>query len=241
MNGTDFARAALLGVALAAAGASVNAAETIDFQSGNGTIGSTDSKITYFTSGDGAIGPFSAADFTAAQTGTAAHIVTHYPAWIAGLAAAPTAQWIATSAADAAQSALYAYSFTVTSAAVTSASISLNYAVDNQLGQPGSPGVAGLYLNGVALPGSNGIGDFLAQYSYTDSNITALVHPGVNTLYFYQYDVGVVAGSIFAGSIVIDAVPEPGTYSLFIGGLGCLAAMAGVHRRRRDRRVGFER
>jgi hypothetical protein len=37
-------------------------AETIVLRSGNGTIGSTDRDISYFSSGDGAIGPFISGD-----------------------------------------------------------------------------------------------------------------------------------------------------------------------------------
>jgi hypothetical protein len=55
---------------------------------------------------------------------------------------------------------------------IAGGSLTLNYEVDNELGDT-NPGV---YLNGTALPGSTRIGnpgEFTALQTYTDTNITA--------------------------------------------------------------------
>lgn len=89
--------------------------------------------------GDGAIGPFTAADFAAAVNGPHATVINAYPAWVGALPSAPAAKWIAVNGSDAPRSALYAYSFTVNSSTIGSASLSMSYAVDNNLGQTTVP------------------------------------------------------------------------------------------------------
>ncbi len=206
-------------------------AQTITLRSGNGAVGSADSDITFFSSGDGAIGPFTAGDFAAATAGSHATVVNAYPAWVASLSADPLAKWIAVNASDSPKSALYAYTFDVTSPSIASASITLNYAVDNNLGQSSVPG---LYLNGTALPTTSGLGGFGHQYTYTDNNIASLLQPGTNTLYFYQYDYGGVAGSIFSATIDVTPrpVPVPAAAWLLLSGVGGLGILA-----RRERRT----
>jgi hypothetical protein len=95
--------------------------------------------VAWAAPGDGAIGPFTAADFAAAVNGPHATVINAYPAWVGALPSAPAAKWIAVNGSDAPQSALYAYSFTVNSSTIGSASLSMSYAVDNNLGQTTVP------------------------------------------------------------------------------------------------------
>ncbi len=116
-----------------------------------------------FTSADFAA-PFSAANFTAAQTGTAAFVQISTPFYVSSLSSGPGASWIGTNSAAATNvgdTALYAISFNVPDSFLSGA-LTLFYAVDNELGGT-NPGI---YLNGNALPSSTGIGSFDKQYTY---------------------------------------------------------------------------
>jgi hypothetical protein len=134
--------------------------------------------------------PFTAANFSSAQTGTPASVLTTTPFYTAAaLLTAAGAEWIGTSAgagnrSSPAYTALYAISFDIPDAFV-SGSLTLNYEVDNALGDL-NPGV---YLNGTALPGSTGIpcgagvacsGAFSALQTYTDNSVTADLVQGTN-------------------------------------------------------------
>lgn len=79
---------------------------------------------------------FHRANFTAAQTGTSAFVLTGTPSWISSLPAAPAAKWLGTdgtSGTGSGDTAMYAVSFNIPDAFV-SGSLTLNYAVDNELG-----------------------------------------------------------------------------------------------------------
>jgi len=179
--------------------------EIITLRSGNGTVGSADKNITFFSRGDGAIGPFSSADFTAAVNGASAAIVAPISAYVASLPADPAAQWIAVDGNLSPRSALYAYSFRVNTQSIKSATFDIYYAVDNNLGDPSSEG---LYINGTALAGSANLdmsayGLYSRQYHFSASDVSSLLHPGTNTLYFYQWDYGGAAAAIFSASLAI--------------------------------------
>jgi hypothetical protein len=45
-------------------------------------------------------------------------------------------------------------------------------------------------------------------FTFSSDQIGPLLHAGTNTLYFYQYDQGVVAGSIFSGEIDITPAAQ---------------------------------
>jgi len=116
--------------------------------------------------------------------------------------------------------ALYAVTFTLTQA-VASASLALDYAVDNQLGATN----AGVYLNGTALPGSTGIGGFASLNTYSDASIGSLLKVGSNTLYFNDVNTGTIqtaAGLIFAATLTVNPVPEPATPGMVAAGLAAL-------------------
>ena len=206
--------------------------QIIDLRSGNGSVGGTDSAVSYLLGpADSAFGsPFVAQDFTDARNGSAASIVNPNGAWLTPAAFAPdtTARWISNSSTGASiegASALYAIDFTVTDWAVAAASITFNFSVDNQLGS----GVnEGLFLNGTALSGSTTGGNFNAVYTFTRSDIASLLVNGTNTLYINTTDVGGPAGLIFSATISTVAVPEPGMVAL----LGLGLAGLGLARRR---------
>ena len=142
------------------------------------------------------------------------------------------AKWIGTSAgggngSTADFTALYAISFTLPDSFV-SGSLILNYEVDNELGDI-NPGI---YLNGIALPGSTGIpgsgtGSFNALQTYTDANVTSDLVEGTNWLYIDGVNVGAEGGLIFSANIATvnasttSAAPEPA--SLWLLGAGLIA------------------
>ena len=142
---------------LAVAAAAASQATTVTLRSGNGTIGSTDSLITFL------LGPadtdFNAvltpSDFLNAQNGPAASIIPH-PFWIGALSTDPAAQWIGTNAdagsSNSGTTGLYAESFFLPFD-VGSATMTLDFAVDNSLGGFVNTGA---FLNGLALNVSGG-------------------------------------------------------------------------------------
>jgi hypothetical protein len=200
-------------------------ADSITVNSGAGvTFLNSGSTTTDFSS------PFSAANFSSAQTGTAAFVLTSTPFYIPSLPAAPAAKWIGTNATagtGAGDTALYAISFDVPDA-FTTASLTLDYAVDNELGRSN----AGIYLNGIALTGSTGIGGFTSQNVYTNSNIGADLVQGTNWLYFDAVNVGGPAGLIFSANIATSTAATPEPASVLLIGAGLMAVAALTKRRR---------
>jgi hypothetical protein len=182
--------------------------------------------------------PFTMANFTAAQTGTAASVLTSTPFYIGSLPDGPGAVWIGTNPSAGTSSgntALYAISFNLAST-VSSASLNLFYAVDNILGES-NPGI---YINGVALPSSTGLlcslctTSFTQENHYTDANIGSLLVSGTNWLYFDAVNQGGPAGLIFSANITTEATtatPEPP--SVLLLGIGVLSLFAFTGRGRR--------
>jgi hypothetical protein len=194
------------------------------------------SAVTFLPNGTSTTTDFSSAfipaNFTSAQTGANADVLTTTPFYTtAASLTGAGAQWIGTSAGGGNGStpdftALYAISFNIPDAFV-SGSLTLNYEVDNVLGDL-NPGI---YLNGTALPGSTnntGCGPecFLALQSYTDSSVTANLVQGTNWLYIDAVNVGAEGGLIFSATISTvnstGVTPEPSTYGLTLIGFGLL-------------------
>lgn len=180
--------------------------------------------------------PFTAADFGAAVSGNPAHVIVPHGAWTPGISD-PLARWINFDGMftnpdgtpgpglGTPGSCLYAVPFTITTVGITSATISLEFAVDDYLGDStfGGGNSDGLYVNGL-LTGYDG-GNYASPTFHTQ-NITAMVNTGSNYLYFYQRDAGVlVSGLIFSARITV--LPAPG--ALTLAGLGSLCLL----RRRR--------
>jgi hypothetical protein len=217
-------RVRLLTCALAfAAGAT---ATTVSLHSGNGVVGGNDSQI-HFLLGPGAsdFAALTATDFTNAQTGPMAFIIVPNGAWISSLPADPAALWIGDNpgAAGNANTDLYAISFTLPSA-VASASITLNYATDNELGSGTNDG---MFINGTGVSPAPTPGSFSSQQTYTNSNVGSLLHAGTNWLYLDAVNLGGPGGFIFSATIttqdvVAGGAPEPASL-LLIG-----SALAGI-------------
>jgi hypothetical protein len=225
-----------------------SSSQSIVLRSGNNSQpGSPDPNITFYTNysnnqpnypgdgpiGDGPLGQFTSAAFAAAAGGAHAQVVSPCNCWLSGLSADPLAQWIAVDASSSPLSALYAYPFNVPSQ-VTAASMTLNFAVDNNLGESAgitgqgalgsSNNVPGLYLNGTALPNTSGLpptndgSAFTSQWTYASGDISALLKTGTNTLYLYQYDWGGIAGTIFSATINLTQATQ--NYDLIIAPAG---------------------
>jgi hypothetical protein len=177
--------------------------------------------------------PFTGANFLAAETGTAASIESSDPHYIASLPSAPAAIWIGTNTTagvNVGDTALYAISFDIPDAFV-SASLNMFYAIDNELG--GSN--AGIYLNGIALPASTGIGGFSSQFTYTDASVGGDLVQGTNWLYIDGVNLGGPAGLIFSADISTvnsSSVPEPSSAWLLTGLL--IAGAVSWRLRKRD-------
>jgi len=151
--------------------------------------------------------PFTAQNFTAAQTGPTASALSSTPYYALSLPDGPNAVWIGTSAnagATVGDTALYAVSFTLPSS-VSSASLTLYYDVDNNLGYT-NPGI---YINGTALPNSTGLPPgcvnqvcaFTQENTYTAASIGSLLVSGTNWIYFDAVNLGGPAGLIFSAVI----------------------------------------
>jgi hypothetical protein len=207
-------------------------AEVILLRSGNGTVGGTDSLVNML------VGPanspfgaaFTPADFTAARTGPAAHIINNHAAWIAGLAGDPNSKWIGTNpgAVSEGATALYAIDFALTQP-VLSATLDLHYSVDNLLG--GGPN-QGVFLNGTAISGSSTGGSFGSEFTLFRGDIGPLLSVGTNTLYINASDVGGPGGLLFRAEINTVPVPEPSTLALFLLAIGSISGY-GYYRRKR--------
>jgi hypothetical protein len=174
-----------------------------------------------------------AADFTAAQTGTPAFVQTSTPYWFTA-SDIPGAVWIgtnATASTGTGDTALYAVSFDLPSG-VSAASLSIDYGVDNDLGDTN----AGIFINGTALPESTGIpcgsgvacdGSFTTVNTYNDPAIASLLDSGTNWLYFDAVNLGDPGGLIFSADITYTpaavATPEPSLALVIALGIGALA------------------
>lgn len=218
-------------------------AEVITLRSGQvgglpGVAGQSDDIITVHPNNPpgGAVSPspFTPADFAAAVSGASAQVINPYSVWTPGISD-PLARWI-NFHADIQQnpdgtvggtgygspgSALYAVPFVVTTPLATSAVLQLELAVDDSFGDwfVSGPNPDGLYINGVTTGFQGG--------NYATPTLHTQVIPvatGLNYLYFYQRDVGVlVSGLIFSATLT---VPAP-------AGLGLLAAGGLLVSRRR--------
>lgn len=224
--------------------ASASQAAVITLRSGNGTAPGTpatpvlDPAVTVLQGAAvGDFAPLAAGDFAAAKAGPAAFVVAPHPQWITPAASVdPLAQWVSVTANGSANlasnpagsfSGLYAISFNISGAALTSAVLNLTAYADNVLGGINNGGVnQGIYLNGVALLGSSGTGTqgYIAAgaKTLTNVNILPLLVAGVNTLYFDVVNTNTgPSGLMFSGVITTTqvAVPVSGVAGLLAVGM----------------------
>jgi hypothetical protein len=192
---------------------------------------------------------FTPANFNSAQSGANAVVLSSTPSYTtAASLTTDGAQWIGTSAgagngSTPGYTALYAISFTVP-AAFASGSLTVNYEVDNALGDTNS----GIYLNGLALPGSTGIpcgvgvacsNSFSALQTYTDSNVTADLVQGTNWLYIDAVNLGGPGGLIFSANVsTINSTGTPEPAAVWLLGTGLVALGAAARRKGSRRRPG---
>lgn len=205
----------------------ISSAETINLRSGNGNFGENDKYVNML------VGPansafadvFTLANFTDAKNGSDAFIVAPHPAWGGGLPDDTISKWISTNSGGAGEgsTAMYAISFFVFMP-FDSASIDLHLKADNELG--GGPN-EGVYLNGIALAGTSGFGEFPLETVIARNDIGSILVPGENTLYINATDVGGPSGLLFRATIetTTGVVPEPVTATLFGTGLAALWAL----------------
>lgn len=173
-------------------------AEDVQFHTGNGAVGSADSQVRLVQRS----GPFFDADFAAARSGNAAIIVDRYGTWHRTLSTDSAAQWVCVDSQRTPVDVLLAQDFVIQSARVTSASIQVRYSVDDVVGASQIPG---FYLNGIAIPGAPaGEGDWRAEYTFTNSRVATLLHPGINTFYCYGNDTRLtVSGTMYSVHVMI--------------------------------------
>jgi hypothetical protein len=193
------------------------------------SYGQLDVGLTYITNGAAGFGfasTFTAADFAAAQGGPDAYtkapltqgtFQVYAPSLFAPY---PLAQWVnIVSDPFVGRSMLYAMPFQLTTANITSASLSLKWAVDDFLGDPmaSDPNPVGVYLNGQPVPTAISGGDKLLLTTALDFNIGPLLQTGQNWIYFYQRDAGATSGPGASGlmfGVTITVVPEPSSHLL---------------------------
>jgi hypothetical protein len=237
----------ILFVVTTATGAIETHASMIALHSGNGSIGSADTKITFLK------GPknspfgyaFTTADFASARAGASANIVNPHPNWKMQLGSDKTAKWISTSPSGASKgnTALYAIDFTVGPGSITSATLDFDFLVDNALGDSRNEG---LFINGFSLEKSKLIANaperrafFQADQSFATFSITSLLKEGVNTLFINAADAGGPSGLQFSASINVQqvanviAVPEPSSIAIWslMGVFGLVASTRSRSRR----------
>ena len=216
-----------------------SSAVMINLKSGNGAIGGADSEITYKLGPIDSAFPsaFTASDFDDARNGPSAQIINRHPAWLdpSLFNGDTSANWISDSQNGASQgaTALYAIDFVNPFASVLSAQMDFYWLVDNVLGDGTN---AGVFLNGVAVPGPGG-GSFGGNNPPSlGLDIAPLLITGTNTLYFNSIDVGGPGGFLFSANIEIledtggpgpNPIPEPTT--LLLMGLGIVGL--GVRRK----------
>ncbi|MEP6667335.1 MAG: T9SS type A sorting domain-containing protein [Nocardioidaceae bacterium] len=179
-------------------------AETIVFRSGAGltTPGSRDTTI-HLLKGPTASAfqsAFTTTSFARARSESTAKLTTLNPDWIPKLTADPLARWVNQSGESATGStALYSRDFHL-DGPLNSVRLLLRYAVDNTLG---TTTTAGIYVNGVAVPGTMNLGDYHQQWTLS-ADITSLVHVGTNTLYLYGRNTQFDAGIMFSAVVLVN-------------------------------------
>lgn len=242
-NLTNRPIARVVSLALISAVCSAAHAETITLRSGQvgglpGLATQFDDTVTFGSTvptGPLSASPFTAADFNASSANPAI-VINPYTVWLPSLTFDSQARWIGTGLYNdpvnppnlgAPSSALYRAPFNVSTTGITSASISIAFACDDNLGDQlfGGANPIGAYLrdpSGNVTPlipvtgGGYGIETVVLNYS-----ITGAIDTGLNELFLYQRDQGSgIAGLIFGAEIRV--IPAPASAGIM--GLSLLAA-----------------
>jgi uncharacterized protein (TIGR03437 family) len=181
----------------------------VTVRSGNGNIGGRDSAVKFFlgpSAGDFSL-PLTSADFSNAQAGPAAFIVSPNPLWISGLSEDPSAKWVGTNANSetSGNTALYAISFQIASA-FSSATLTLHYASDD------TPSFTeGVILNGTTICEDQIALGFTQEHTLVCNDVGPLLQVGTNWLYFdiVNAQAGTGAGLLFSATITQTESPVP--------------------------------
>lgn len=191
-----------------------SAVEVHTLRSGNGLPGGPDSQVTYeFLSAETEHNiPLTPADFAAAQGGPLANILPYViSVWTPNLSTDPLAQWISdTGDPYTGSTCLYAINFNVSAATVTSATLDFLFLSDNWVGEVWNPINEGLYINGGVISGTSA-GNYANETLWSGMDVTALVTPGINTLYILGTDVGGPGGLNFSATVTINGDGTSGT------------------------------
>jgi len=208
---------------LGALGQSANATPSpIVLISGNGVLGTPDPTITMLVGP--ANSPFNVplvpADFTSAIAGPPAQIVTPLDAFWFFNPGPNGEQWIADSVGSGfgGTTGLYAQPFTVDCIlGVDSASLVLDYSVDDHLGDAFNEG---LFVNGNPVIGSKDLafGNWAINQQSGPFDITSDVLLGANHLFVYQADTGGPAGIQYSATITYEC--ETGIEKEFVDEVG---------------------
>ncbi len=215
---------AAIGIGSAAAVAQPQDCETITLLSGQsggvpGTAGQPDDSVLKTDTAVN-VGPLATTSFASggwfamARSGLPAVVVDPYPGWISTLPCAPQARWINFHNLPVngdSGSVLYAVPFTVNSSGIQQAVLDVCYACDDRLGGTlGEPNPAGVYINGSSTSPIIAAGSFTTQNTVTGIDITSLVSPGLNWMYFYQRNIGDEAsGLIFSATVHVKCGCAP--------------------------------
>ena len=189
---------------------------TITIHKPIGVVGGNDIAITMLVGPVDSPFPFvlTPVDFAAADVGPFGFLVDPNPAWTGPLAADPSVPWLSTSATGSIEgsSGLYSLPFTIECSSIFSATLDIDFLVDNALGDPNNEGV---FINAQPVVGSTLFVDppsashFQVDQSFPTFDITSLVNPGLNRVYLNAPDQGGPSGLRFIVEITTECNDEP--------------------------------
>lgn len=156
--------------------------------------------------------------FGPAASGLPAFVIAPLtPFWTPTLPCDPDARWINWEIdATFAGSALYSMPFNIAPGTYSKVTLSVCWAADDTLGDiPSFPGPnpVGIYINGMPTTPIIDGGNYAAQTTVSNIDITAQANSGLNHIQFYQRDAGLGAsGLIFSARIEVECCDERVTF-----------------------------
>lgn len=180
-------------------------ASTVELISGLGAaLGQPDPTITVLPgpSSTWFAGPFTPADFAAADNGASAMVLdTSYSGWVDASELHPAAAWIgpnlASGTGGSSVSGLFSIPFEMPEPFPGMVTLELRYALDDFLG---GGATAGVYVNGRAVPNTASKGTY-SKTNVMFRNISMFVRPGENRLYLNMTNTGGNGGLAFYARI----------------------------------------
>lgn len=177
--------------------------------SGDGVPGGPDARVKVLTGPAGGWGaPITPAQFAAAEAGPQAMVLDTWAWGNKTLTTHPGSQWIAPALAwgggAPAASALFATEFEVPTNIFT-ATMDFHFVADDDLG---AGSVAGVYLNGEAVPYTNATAAWGDQYDRSGLVVHQQLKPGKNVLFVYVINTGGAGGVLFDAIVRVNS-PRP--------------------------------